>query len=695
MMRAFDRPTKPLVGRPALDALGAIVAGTGFATGDAFFTALVRSLVGALGVKHAFIGVVEDPPAFTRARTLAVIWDGELAPDFVYELEGSPCEEVLAAGETAYHPQGVAKRFPRDLALARRGIESYLGTPLWGHGGEKIGLLVVMDDGPLDASLEPAAILEIFAQRAAAELERMRADEALRAERDFSKAVLETSAAALMVVSPDRRIVYANEAMALVLDVPRERLLGGDSHASVWSVTAPDGGPFPEHHSLDHVLRTGASITGAPGLIRRPDREPRIVTFNAVPLRDAAGRIAGAVLAVEDVTEQRAIQEQLAHAHRTEAIGRLAGGVAHDFNNLLTVILSHAQLAEVEAPAGGSVRELVALIREAAQRASSLTRQLLAFARKQAVEPRVLDLNAVVQELGRLLQRLLGETVALGVRLARDPWTVRADPGHVEQVLVNLAVNARDAMPAGGRLAIETSNEALGSEEARTRGLPAGDYVRISVSDTGEGMDEETRRRAFEPFFSTKGERGTGLGLATCLGIVQQAGGQMWVESAPGAGSTFHVLLPRHAEAARATARPALTPRPRSAGPATVLVVEDDEAVRATAVRALRRAGYGILQAATGPEALRVAADHPGDIDLLLSDMVLPGMNGRELAERLVLARRDVRVLFVSGYAGEGPQRNEVVEPVRTKPYTPDELVAWVEEALAARRAESKARSAG
>ena len=693
MTRPIDRPSKPLAGRPALDALGAIVAGTGFATGDAFFTALMQSLVQALGVRHALIGVADDPPAFTRARTLAATWDGEPAPNFVYELSGSPCEQVLAVGETVYHASGVAQAFPRDVALARRGIESYLGTPLWGRGGEKLGLLVVMDDGPLDASLEPTTILEIFARRAAAELERIRAEEALRAERDFSKAVLETSAAALMVVSPDRRIVYANEAMARTLDVPRERLVGVDSHASSWNVTAPDGGPFPEHHSIDHVFRTGGSISGAPGVIRRPGREPRIVTFNAAPLRDAEGRIAGTVLAVEDVTERRAIEEQLAHAHRTEAIGRLAGGVAHDFNNLLTVILSHAQLAEAEA-AGSAVRDLVAPIREAAQRAASLTRQLLAFARKQVVEPRVLDLNVVVQDLGRLLQRLLGETVVLGVRLARDPWPVRADPGHIEQVLVNLAVNARDAMPGGGRLAIETANEALGPDAARVRGLPTGDYVRISVTDTGSGMDEETRRRAFEPFFSTKGDRGTGLGLATCLGIVRQAGGEICVESAPGAGATFHVLLPRHAAEPRRGPGPAPTPRPRAAGPATILVVEDDEAVRGTAVRALRRAGYGVLQAATGPEALRVASEHPGDIDLLLSDVVLPGMNGRELAERLASARPCVRVLFVSGYAGEEPGRTADAEPVRTKPYTPDDLVAWVEQALAARRAGPQAKRA-
>jgi two-component system cell cycle sensor histidine kinase/response regulator CckA len=385
------------------------------------------------------------------------------------------------------------------------------------------------------------------------------------------------------------------------------------------------------------------------------------------------------------VTERRAMEERLAQAQKMEAIGRLAGGVAHDFNNLLTVILSNAQLAAAEAPPGSPLHDLLGPIRDAAQRAAGLTRQLLAFAKRQVVSPRVVDLNALVRDLGRLLQRLLGERVVVAARLSPDLEPIRVDPGQIEQVLVNLAVNARDAMPDGGRLSIQTANVVVGSDEAAARGLAPGAYVRLSVSDTGRGMDRETARRAFEPFFTTKGDRGTGLGLATSLGAVQQAGGQIAVDSAPGAGATFHVFLPRHAGPARARTTP--QPGPASGGhaAATVLVVEDDEAVRATAVRALRRAGYGILAAATGAEALRVAADHAGAIDLLLTDVVLPGMNGREVAERLAALRPEMRILFVSGYAEDDALRRDAAAgtaPVRTKPYTPADLEAWVAEAL-------------
>jgi signal transduction histidine kinase len=548
--------------RAAHEALRAVVEGTTAATGHAFFPALVTHLASALRVRHALVGVVDDPPAFTRARTVAVAWDGRLGENFVYDLAGSPCERVLAQGETAYFPDDVADLFPEDRALAAKGIRAYLGTPLCARDGSRLGLLVVLHDRPLDLTLEPRAVLQIFAARAAAELERIRTDEA-----------------------------------------------------------------------------------------------------------------------------QRALEEQLQQAHKLDGLGRLAGGVAHDFNNLLTVILSHAQLAEAELPPGSPLRELVAPIREAAERASGLTRQLLAFARKQVVKPRVLDVNEVIADVARLLRRLLGESVAVELRPGEAIWPVRADPGQLEQVLVNLAVNARDAMGGKGVVTIATARTVLGAPEARALGVEPGDWVLLSVQDEGAGMDEPTLRRAFEPFFSTKGERGTGLGLATCHGIVQQAGGRIWAESAVGHGSTFHVLLPHHAAVESLTPGPA--PRPAAApsrrGPATVLVVEDEDAVRWTAVLALRRAGHRVLDAPDGPAALAIARTHEGPIDLLLTDVVMPGMNGREVAEQVRRLRPGVQVLFVSGYAEDDLLRRDAADrgvPVLQKPYTPDELGVWVSELL-------------
>jgi PAS domain S-box-containing protein len=679
--RALGWLARPRSGRRAHEVLRAIVEATGQATGEAFFPALVQGLAAALGVKHAFVAIAGDPPAFTRARTLAAALDGVLAPNFEYALAGTPCEHALGGGETVFHGHGVASRYPAHQVLAHLRIEAYLGVPIRARDGAKLGILAVMDDRPLDLDLEPVAVAEIFAARAAAELERIRAEDALRAERDFSRAVLDTSVTAVVVIATDRRIVFASERAGRIAGIPAAALVGRPLEPAGWETTTADGRPIDGGAALDAAFGRAEAFTGIVLALTTPGGERRILRVNGAPLLGERGAVRSLVVSLEDVTERRVLEEQLAHAQKMEGVGRLAGGVAHDFNNLLTVILSHAQLAEAELPPGSPLQELVAPIREAAQRGTALTRQLLAFARKQVVSPAVLDLNEVVRGVARLLQRLLGETVGVGVRLSPDLWRVRIDPGQLEQVLVNLAVNARDAMPDGGRLSVATSNAPLAAQDARGRGVPAGEYVELVVTDTGHGMDAATARRAFEPFFTTKGELGTGLGLATCLGIVQQAGGAMWAETAPGRGTAVHVLLPRHAGEAPRTAEATRTPRPAVVGPATVLVVEDEEMVRRTALLSLRRAGYGVLAAASGPEALRVAADHAGPIDLLLSDVVLPGMSGRELAERLRVARPGVRVLFTSGYAEDEALRAQAAAgsvPILPKPYTPEDLAAWV-----------------
>jgi PAS domain S-box-containing protein len=551
-------------------------------------------------------------------------------------------------------------------------------VPVRGRDGAPLGLVVVMHDVPIDERLEPRAVVQIFAARVGAELERIRADEALRAERDFTRAVLDTSVTAVLVVAPDGRVVFASERAARIVGIPADRLVSQPIDLASWQATAADGRPLAPEEARGR-LRSGEPFAGVTVSLESGRGKRRVLRVNGAPLGPSAGAGATMVLSIEDVTEHRVLEEQLAHAQRLEGLGRLAGGVAHDFNNLLTVVLSNAQLAADEIPPGSPLRDLVEPIREAAQRGTALTRQLLAFAKKQVVSPAALDLGAVVRGLGRLLQRLLGERVVLGVRLDPDTWRVWMDPGQLEQVLVNLAVNARDAMPEGGRLTLTARNEVLTATEAWSRGLAPGDYVHLVVTDTGHGMDESTRVRVFEPFFTTKGDRGTGLGLATCLGIAQQSGGAIWVESEPGRGASFHLLLPRHADAEEAASVPATTPPPSV--PATVLVVEDDDGVRRAAARSLRRAGYGVLTASSGPEALRLAAEHGGPIDLLLSDVGLPGMSGPELAARLAAERPGLRVAFVSGYAADEAERAAVPgggAAILAKPYAAEELVAWV-----------------
>src|SRR6184192_1241387 len=360
-----------------------------------------------------------------------------------------------------------------------------------------------------------------------------------------------------------------------------------------------------------------------------------------------------------------------------EAVGRLAGGIAHDFNNLLTVITSYGDLLLEDLAPGDSRRDDVDQIRKAAEGAAALTRQLLAFSRQQVLEPKVVDLRAVLAGTEKLLRRLIGADVHLATSLAPDLGAVKADPGQLEQIIINLAVNARDAMPGGGRLTIEAANMVV---EARP-----GRYVMLAVSDTGIGMDEQTKARIFEPFFTTKEPgKGTGLGLATVYGIVKQSGGFIWVYSEPGRGTSFKVYLPRVEEPAEPAAAPTATVEPLR-GTETVLVVEDAASVRMVTRQVLERYGYAVLEAPNGETALRLAAKHHGRIHLLLTDVVMPGLSGRQLAEQLAQLRPDMKVLYASGYADQAIVHHGILESgiaYLQKPFTPETLARSVRQVL-------------
>jgi CheY-like chemotaxis protein len=368
-----------------------------------------------------------------------------------------------------------------------------------------------------------------------------------------------------------------------------------------------------------------------------------------------------------------------------EAVGQLAGGIAHDFNNLLTAILGNTQLLLRDLPPGDTKRQDVEEIRKASERAASLTRQLLAYSRRQMLQPEILDLNVVVAEMDRMLRRLIGEHIALNTVLAPELGRVRADPNQIEQVIVNLAVNARDAMPDGGKLTIETANMELDESFAQAHlGAVPGHYAMVAVTDTGSGMDASVRAHLFEPFFTTKEVgKGTGLGLATVYGIVKQSDGYISVYSEPGRGSSFKVYLPRiqtPQSAATASGKDRL-----DRGTETILVVEDEAAVLALSRRALEMQGYVVLAAADPAAAIRVVERHGGMIHLLLTDVVMPGLSGRELADRLIARRPGLRVLYMSGYPGDAVVQHGAL-PVGSaflqKPFSPDGLARKVRDVL-------------
>jgi len=387
---------------------------------------------------------------------------------------------------------------------------------------------------------------------------------------------------------------------------------------------------------------------------------------------------------IEAEREKRDLEAQLNQMRRLESVGQLAGGIAHDFNNILGVIMNYAEFAAEEIGEDSRAWEDVEEIRRAAQRAATLTRQLLIFSRRDVVRPQVLDLGAVLADLDRLLRRALGEHVELEARMPPGLWSVEADPGQLEQVLVNLAVNARDAMPGGGRLLIETANVELDADAVPLYGdIEPGRYVRLSVGDTGIGMDREVARHAFEPFFTTKPEgEGTGLGLATVYGIVREAGGAVQIYSEPGIGTTVKTYLPATGAA------PSVREQPRSAPPGArgerVLVVEDESGVRRLTERILRCAGYDVVTVASGRDALELCGDRDERFDLLLTDVIMPEMLGPELVERALDGRPDLRVLYMSGYSHQMIARQHAGEDVALveKPFTSETLLAGVREAL-------------
>jgi len=444
----------------------------------------------------------------------------------------------------------------------------------------------------------------------------------------------------------------------------------------------------PEDRARVQTALAAAATTGSYALehrVVRPSGEVRWVRAAAhVRTEEGKGSLIGGVL---DITAHKRLEQQVAQSQKLESIGRLAGGVAHDFNNLLTAVMGSVELAGLALGPGSPALGELDQIRRSAERGAMLTNQLLAFARRQVIEPRVVSPNALVVEVEQLLQRILGEDVEL-IAVCQAAGRVRVDPHQLERVLINLATNARDAMPRGGRMTIETTDLLL--EETRYGSyteIAPGAYVVVAVSDNGVGMPPEVMQHLFEPFYTTKGlEHGTGLGLATCYGIVRQAGGHIQVYSELGRGTTFRIYLPRSLGPDEQA--PVASPPPRTHGRETALLVEDDDAVRRVTVRMLQHYGYRVLEAGGGEEALALARSYPGVIDLLITDVVMPGLGGRELADRLLIIRPGLAVLFVSGYTENAIVHHGVLErgvAFLQKPFTPTTLQARLRQILDAR----------
>jgi two-component system, cell cycle sensor histidine kinase and response regulator CckA len=510
--------------------------------------------------------------------------------------------------------------------------------------------------------------------------ERIEMEAALRRSEANFRSVIENSPYGALRSLLDGRILLANPAVVRMLGYSSESdLLILNMNTDVYRNPADRERVIEQSRNTEYLKDFEVEWKHRTG-------SPIMVRFSSHVVRNQAGEIDHFDMMVQDITRQRNLEDQLRQAQKMEAIGRLAGGVAHDFNNLLGVIIGYSELALDRIEPASAVRSQVEQIRKAGERASALTRQLLAFSRQQVLDTKTLNLNAIISDMAQLLLRLIGEDIELQTKLDPDLHAIRGDQGQIEQVIMNLAVNARDAMPQGGKLIIETRNVMIEEDELQRRApMIAGDYILLTISDTGMGMDAETQAHIFEPFFTTKARgKGTGLGLATVYGVVKQSGGYIWVYSEPGLGATFKLYLPRVLDKVQASRPPdTATSQQRSA---TVLVVEDEPSLRTFTCTLLQENGYTVMEAGDGEEALALAGEYKQPIHLLLTDMIMPGMNGPAVAERLASLHPEAKVLFMSGYSGFVSRG--LVDPhavLVSKPFTRDELLRKIQQILSSR----------
>jgi two-component system cell cycle sensor histidine kinase/response regulator CckA len=516
-------------------------------------------------------------------------------------------------------------------------------------------------------------------------------DRHMREQREWLQVTLSSIGDAVIATNLKGQISFMNPA-AEALTGWTSSQAANRSLSEVFQTADEDTGKITEDSILELTDLKPGSSTIANTLISKDGTE-RSISYNQSPIRNQAGQTTGMVLVLHDMTERKQAEEILRHteaqliqAQKMEAVGRLAGGVAHDFNNLLTAIIGYSQLIQGQLEETSPMRHEIDEVCKAGQRAAALTTQLLAFSRKQVLQPKVLDLNAIVTNTSKMLSRLIGEDIRFRTTLDPGLKQVKADPGQIEQVLMNLAVNARDAMLNGGSLSIETANVYLDEKYAEQHvEVRPGYHVMLVVSDSGCGMDDKTMAKIFEPFFTTKEQgKGTGLGLATVYGIVKQSGGHIWVYSEPDKGTTFKVYFPQIEEQVsllEAPVQSTLLPQ----GTETILLAEDDLQVREFASRVLRGLGYKVLEASNGNEALAVAKQTIADIDILLTDVVMPQIGGKHLSEQLKLARPEIKVLFLSGYTADSIVHHGVLDEgvaFLHKPFNSGDLVRKVREVL-------------
>jgi len=634
-----------------------------------------------LYAENCFVALHEPATDMFHFPFLADQFDAAPPPQKV----GQSCTAyVFRTGKAMLIPQSVFDRLVEQgkVELVGTPSPSWLGVPLRSPSAT-IGVLVVQHyQDPGAYTQRDLEFLSSVGGQIALAIERKRHEVALRESEARLRVLIEQLPAILWTIDKNLRFTSAMGAGLTRVGLHANEIVG-KTLSEFFETSDANFLPITSHRR---------AVMGEPNTFHMEWRNGSYAC-HAEPLRNENGRCEGAICMALDVSDRKKLEEQLRQAQKMEAVGRLAGGIAHDFNNLLMVIQGHAELLTDRMKPGESLRRNAEQIQEASQRATSLTRQLLAFSRKQMLAPVVLNVQAVVSDMGKILRRLIGEDVELVTVNAPDLKRVKADRSQIEQVIMNLAVNARDAMPRGGKLTIETTNVEFDDSYSRAPVvLMPGRYVMLAVTDNGCGMDADTQAHIFEPFYTTKEKgKGTGLGLATVYGIVKQSGGYVWVYSEIGRGTTFKIYLPSvEEEVAPREIRQAVASLPR--GTETVLLVEDEEGVRELAKEYLESCGYKVLVAQNGQAAIDLVSKHSGPIDLIMTDIVMPGLSGSDLAKKVQSLRPDIRVVYMSGYTDQAIIHHGILSSdvlLLQKPFTMSTLAHKLREALSAKRIKS------
>jgi two-component system, cell cycle sensor histidine kinase and response regulator CckA len=598
-------------------------------------------------------------------------------------------EAIWERGQPAWISDGATDDgLARAAAATRGGFRTHFVFPVLA-AGRTVGLVELFGARARQSDAGLVKVAVDLGSQIGQFVARKRGEEALRNERSFLQAVLDTIDVGIVACSAEGVLTLFNRATQDLHGLPQEPL-PAEEWAAHYSLFEADGRTplATDRLPLVRALR-GEAVHDQEIVIAPKDGARRRLVASGQQILGARHEVLGAVVAMHDVTDSKRLEEQFHQAQKMEAVGRLAGGIAHDFNNLLTVIKGYGQMALKHVTPDDPIHLFAEEIVSAATRATTLTRQLLTFSRKQVLESKPLDLNELVEGVTSMLRRLIGEDIDLNFRPEPALGVVEADPGHIEQIVVNLAVNARDAMAKGGKLTIETANVTLDDSYAIWHAeVEPGEYVMLAVSDTGVGMDAETLSHIFEPFFTTKGpDKGTGLGLSTVYGIVRQSGGHIWVYSEPGSGTSVKIYLPRVASEIRRSGAEPFSPTPQATGE-VILLVEDEASVRELVRLMLVELGYTVLEAKDGADALALASSHERHIDVLMTDVIMPGMSGRELANRLLETRSAMKILYMSGYTDAVIDRHDLLGAgvyYIAKPFGSDTLAAKLRRILGER----------